>query len=1078
MLRRVVSLSACVALLAAVPFAAARAQDATAALPSLAEPSISPDHSEIAFVSGGDIWSVPAGGGVARLLASTAGAASRPLFSPDGKKLAYVSSAPGALGIYVVTLDGGTLARVTHDDVVPNLSGWSPDGRYVYFSTSAHNLYYFGDVMRVAVNGGTPMRVVGERYVNAMDAAPSPDGSAVAYVRDGFLQWWRRGHSHMDESAIVVAHLAPQRFESVTDESARNRWPMWSPDGATLYFVSDRSGTDEIWARSAAGTRQLTHVHGEPILWPTISRDGRTIAFEHALRVWTCDVTSGAVRALAVELRGQPEAVAPQHVTLTSRFSALDLSPDGKKVAFVARGRVFAASAQEGGGALAAVSAGDVAADVPAWSHDSRQVAYTVDRGLEQAIATYAFPDGPERIVTPAGHHDDYARWSPDGKELAFVRDGREVHLMDVATRTDRVVARGVFDRRPFGDPNDLAFSPNGDWLAFIEQDAHGFSNVAVVPASGGTPRPISFLPNTNAGPLAWSPDGTRVYFVTSQRTENGQVAQVDLIPRRPRFKEDQFRSTFDEPTRPELPARPGPSAPPSAAPVRTTAPSPSPAARAKRTTIDFAGIRERLTLIPTGLDATRVAVAPDSKTLVIAANSATGQNLYTFSVDETESQPVAHQITATGGAKTSLAISPDGKNVVYLDGGRVATVPLAGGTARALPIVAELDVDFARDRDLMFRQTWSNLDRWYADPHFHGADWPAMLTRYAPYVRGARTPNELRRDLSLMIGELNSSHTGIGAPSVVGVPRWTTGRLGVQWDAQAYLQSGRLRIAELAPLGPLALAGNVAPGDDVVAIDRRPVTATTDVDLLLDNRVGKRTEVQIAPRGGGATRTVAVLPVDTPAEQDLFYRAWVASRRAYVEKISGGRLGYVHVPDMGEDSLRRFFTDLDVQNRERAGVVIDVRNNTGGFVDPYVIDVITRREYLRFRSRFGYDAPARTSLGQRALDRPTVLLVNEHSLSDSENLTEGYRTLHAGPVVGEPTAGWIIFTSGTTLVDGSSLRLPSTLTIDHNGVDMELHPRPVDVAAANPPGAAERGDDPQLDAAVRELERRTGTRR
>ncbi len=219
------------------------------------------------------------------------------------------------------------------------------------------------------------------------------------------------------------------------------------------------------------------------------------------------------------------------------------------------------------------------------------------------------------------------------------------------------------------------------------------------------------------------------------------------------------------------------------------------------------------------------------------------------------------------------------------------------------------------------------------------------------------------------------------------------------------------------------------------------------------------------------------VLPIDRPSEKNLLYRSWVASRRAYVERVSGGRLGYVHLYDMGPESLTQFYQDLDVQNRGRAGVVIDIRNNNGGFVDPYALDVITRREYLRFASRFGFDAPERTALGQRALDRPTVLVTNEHTLSDGENMAEGYRRLGAGKIVGVPTAGWIIFTSETTLADGSTLRLPSTRVLTQDGVDMELHPRPVDVRVENPPGAAERGDDPQLDAAVRVLLGRAGRR-
>ena len=361
-------------------------------------------------------------------------------------------------------------------------------------------------------------------------------------------------------------------------------------------------------------------------------------------------------------------------------------------------------------------------------------------------------------------------------------------------------------------------------------------------------------------------------------------------------------------------------------------------------------------------------------------------------------------------------------------------------------------------------------VDRWYADPSFHGADWPALHGSYAPYALGARSPAEYYRILSLMIGELNSSHTGIGAPG--GSPA-STGRLAVDWDTQAYERDGHLRVSAVVPLGPLSIA-HVSPGDELLAVDGAPVDAHVDLDALLAHAIGKRTELRVAPRGdASAARTVVVLPVDRSSEQRLRYLAWVAGRRAYVERISGGRIGYVHLLDMGEESLKKFYLDLDVENRARKAVIVDVRNNEGGFVDPYAVDVLTRREYVHFRSRFGTDPPERTSLGQRVLDRPTALVTNEHSLSDAENFTEAYRALHAGPVIGEPTAGWIIFTSGTSLADGSVLRLPSTRVIARDGVDMELHPRPVDVRVENPPGAAERGDDPQLDAAVHELEKR-----
>ena len=220
-------------------------------------------------------------------------------------------------------------------------------------------------------------------------------------------------------------------------------------------------------------------------------------------------------------------------------------------------------------------------------------------------------------------------------------------------------------------------------------------------------------------------------------------------------------------------------------------------------------------------------------------------------------------------------------------------------------------------------------------------------------------------------------------------------------------------------------------------------------------------------------------MPVSINAEKQLVYRQWVEERRAYVEKASGGRLGYAHMPDMGAGSLAQLYLDLDVENQSKEGVVIDVRNNNGGFVNVYAIDVLARRPYLNMTRR-GRDAsaPARSALGQRALELPTILVVNQHSLSDAEDFTEGYRALKLGKVVGEPTAGWIIYTGGTTLVDGSTMRIPTIRITDNSGQTMEMNPRPVDVAVTRVVGESYAGKDSQLDAAVAELLKQIGPKR
>ena len=227
---------------------------------------------------------------------------------------------------------------------------------------------------------------------------------------------------------------------------------------------------------------------------------------------------------------------------------------------------------------------------------------------------------------------------------------------------------------------------------------------------------------------------------------------------------------------------------------------------------------------------------------------------------------------------------------------------------------------------------------------------------------------------------------------------------------------------------------------------------------------------MNVTIESNGQRKDVAVQPVNFNTDKGLRYRQWVESNRAYVDKISGGKVGYVHLADMGQGSLNQLYIDLDVENQGKQGVVIDIRNNNGGFINPYVIDVLARKGYLTMQERGLWAVPGRSNLGQRALERPTVLVTNSHSLSDAEDFTEGYRSLKLGKVVGEPTSGWIIFTWNTTLLDGTSFRLPRQRIRGSEGDEMELHPRAVDVPVTRPIGETYTGRDSQLDAAVKTL--------
>src|SRR5688572_25532365 len=221
--------------------------------PYFTDPSIAPDRTEIAFVSGGDIWAVPAGGGEARLLISHSANESRPMYSPDGRKLAFVSNRTGGGDVYVFTFASGEVARLTYDDGLEQLDGWSRDGRWIYFSSTSRDIAGMNDVLRVSIDGGTPMEVVADRYTNEYFSSPSPDGSMLAITARATAsgQWWRNGRSHLDEAEIwIVRDGAPPQYEAITNGGAKEMWPMWSSDGKSLFYVSDRGGAQNVWTRN------------------------------------------------------------------------------------------------------------------------------------------------------------------------------------------------------------------------------------------------------------------------------------------------------------------------------------------------------------------------------------------------------------------------------------------------------------------------------------------------------------------------------------------------------------------------------------------------------------------------------------------------------------------------------------------------------------------------------------------------------------------------------------------------------------------------------------------------------------
>jgi tricorn protease len=1032
---------------------------AFAGTPYLTEPALCPTRPELAFVSGGDIWVAPAKGGEARLLVSHPAEETRPLYSPDGSKLAFVSTRTGGGDIYILTFASGELKRLTFSDALDQLDAWSRDGKWIYFSNNLYDVGRKNDIYRVSVEGGTPLAVSADRFTNEFEAAPSPDGSTLAFAARGVAdaQWWRNGHSHLDESEIWL-RSANGSYERMIEAGAKNVWPMWMPDGKQLYFMSDRSGSENLWTATTGGRpRQVTKFTTGRVLWPSISYDGKSVVFERDFKIWQLDTKNGEAYALPITLVGSSTSPEIQHLTLT-QFNDFDLSPDGRKIALIAHGEIFAASARDGGEAVRVTRTATPETQV-AWSPDSTRIAYLGLRNAVNQVFLYDFIKREETQLTTGSAPNAGPSFSPDGKNLAFVQARKDLVIYDLETKQSRKAASGYLGGG-FGR-GTVTWSPDSKWLAYAASEDRGLRNVYVVPAAGGAPRPVTFLANTNIGGLVWSPDGKFLLYETGQRTETPQMARVDLAPRQPKFAEERFEDLFKV-------------EPPRAGGRGAAAATPPP----PKVEIDFEDIRQRISMLPVGLPAGNPEISPDGRWLLFSAAVGGQQNLYLYPLEEQRGGRGAgagrggaaggrgpRQLTTTPGAKTHAQFTSDSREIFYLEGGRVTIIGVDTPQTRSVTVTAEMDVDFHQEKMAVFEQAWAAKRDNFYDPKFHGADWDAVRKTFTPLIEASRTPDEMRRILRLMVGELNASHLGVSAPPPGGAPgagpRTVIGQLGLSFDREEYEKNGKLKITGVVPHSPAALA-KIQPGEELRSVDGVAIGPRTNLDELLQHKTEKRVTLDIGDR------KVTVQPVGALADQ--IYRKWVEDNRAYVVKASNGRLGYVHIRDMNDTALTQLYLDLDSQNRAKDGVVVDIRNNNGGFVNAYALDVISRRPYLTMTYRDSPAGSARTVLGQRSLELPTILVVNQHSLSDAEDFTEGYRTLKLGKVVGEPTAGWIIYTGSVELVDGSTLRMPATLIQGADGKNMERNPRPVDVAVTRPIGESYTGRDSQLDVAVKEL--------
>ncbi len=1070
----VLALTGVVFLLAPLP---APAQEVPAPRPIrfARHPSLSPDGRQIAFSYLGDLWTVDSAGGTAARVTIHEAHDQLPAFSPDGRWLAFSSKREGNYVVWVIPSVGGPARQLTFHSADDQVNGWTPDGTQILFASNRETTRTTA-LYTVEIKTGAS-RLVARDDFPLNNGRISPDGEWVAATRGG--TWSRRGYRGSASGDLMLFPLAGGPGRWLTRNPENQRWPLFSRDGRQVYFASDHEGAANLYRMpvesSPAGPPPVpvTRHRDGSLYYPTLSGNSERIVYERNFGLWTLNARGGEPRELRI-LAPSDDRTNPRRLqTFAAGAQAARLSPDGKQVAIIIRGELWVQPVA--GGDAIRLSDTPQREEDPDWAPGGGQIAFTSDRDGNNDLFVVDLKTKETRQLTHTSALAEHTpRYSPDGKSIAFLRGYNGAQLCCMPAEGGE--ARVLVDDPAIGDP---AWSPDSRWLAYGRMKAHSAgtqADVFLVASEGGKPVNVTRYPVVNTGPV-WSGDGKRLFF-RSNRTANPNVWALALQDTGPDEGERErgtgvmerapFGAASDGMLRTGLfGIRITPSLNDSITPPAVAATGQDPGARKPvEVKIDFDDIHLRARQVTRSESAAgSFAVSPDSRTVVFSMSQLGRPDLWR--VAATGGTPA--RLTQTGESGSGLEFTADGAQVVYLSAGALKRLALSAPAPVPIAFSVRMEIDARGELRQMFDEAWRKTRDSFYDEKLHGADWDRIRASYGPIVEGITYKEDFYALFSLVLGELNASHTGISGPP--GGGGLTTASLGIALD-DTYAGPG-VRVRSVIPKGPAdarrAGAENaLKPGDLILKMGGERITINEQFYRLLGDQAGKQVELQVnAEPGMYVARTVKLRAISAGEYRRLEYDRWVREREAQTEKLSGGRLGYLHLNAMNEANLEKFKRAVFSDMQEKDGLVIDVRFNGGGGIADEMLAIMQDRVFS-YRTMRG-DA-RRLTAPLLAWTKPTIVLINEASFSNAEVFPWGYKALGLGKVVGMPTYGAVIGTGGTTLIDGSSLRIPALGSYTLDGLNMENNGCPPDIAVENTPEDVHAGRDRQLEHAVSAL--------
>ena len=1065
---------------------------------------------QIVFNYGGDLWIVSRDGGEARQLTSGVGVEALPYFSPDGSMIAFTGEYDGNRDVFVVPATGGVPRRLTFHPAEEYVAGWTPDGKKVMFNSWGSSFIHFEDQLyTVPVEGGLPIALP---LPIAEDASFSPDGTQIAYVpHPKWQQAWKR-YRGGQTSPIWIATLSDSSTAKIPRDNSDDHHPMWVGD--TIYFLSDRSGPVSLFAYDTK-TKQVTEVlHSDGLDFKTASAGPDAIVIEQFGAIKLYDLQTHQAHNIDIHVRGDVQAVRPHFAKVEpKKIQNFGISPTGARAVFEAWGEIFTIPTDKGD--IRNLTRSPAVADRdPSWSPDGKSIAYFSDESGEYELCIrdqnglgaarhINLGNPPSFFYTPT--------WSPDSKKIAYTDKRLQLWYLDLDKPAPKLIDTDYYWTFA-NNPMSPSFSPDNKWIAYTRQLVSGQHTVfvysleqsksfqitdgmsdALYPVWDKNGKYLYFTASTNLGlatvALDMSSDEHRVtrnvYLAVLSKDEKSPLApESDEEKAKDEHKadqdknKDQLKEKESSKTKDKKKAEGNKAAEDKKSDDKTSDKKEEPVV----VKVDLEGIGQRIISLP----------IPAKNYLNLFAGKTgmlfLGEGPMIVTEDDYPNVPETIQKFDLTKRKVDkvledvndFTVSFDGEKILYRKGDSWATAspddsPAGGGGSTPKPGFGPLKLDgwqvYVEPRAMwkqIYNETWRIERDFFYDPHYHGLDLEKAKKKYAPYLDGIASRDELTYLFQECLGEMTVGHMFVGGGETPEPKKFKGGLLGADYS----LENNRYRVAKVyngenwnpGNEAPLTQPGvNVKAGDYILAVNGRELHASDNIYSFFEETAGKQVILKVGTNPEGKDwREVTVVPVES--EENLRHLDWIERNRRRVDEATGGKIAYVHVPNTagaGYTSFNRYF----FSQVGKEGAIIDERFNEGGQLADYIVEYLNRPLMSKVVTRDGHDwvSPSEAIYG------PKVMIINEMSGSGGDALPWYFRKAGIGPLIGKRTWGGLVGIGGyPELIDGGRVTAPRAAIYGLKGEwEVENHGIPPDVEVDLEPAAWRQGKDAQLERAI-----------